>query len=223
MAGYAAATAHRGIRLIRMPTTILSQNDSGVGVKNSVNKFGKKNFLGTFAPPYAVINDASLITKLPDREWRGGISEAIKVALLKDPEFFSFIEEHAARLRDRDARRRTGGPRAHGRRFAPEARGHGVPEVMTATATGLSVAPFWGSEPSTVTLSLSLDELREDTEAIAYLTEVAAPVPDKKSQIHVYEGMPHAFNADYRPSYRKEAADDGWKRMLAWFKKNGVA
>ena len=46
---------------------------------------------------------------------------------------------------------------------------------------------------------------------------------DKKSTIHVYEGMPHAFNADYRPSYRKDAADDGWKRMLAWFKKNGVA
>jgi len=46
---------------------------------------------------------------------------------------------------------------------------------------------------------------------------------DKQSTIHVYEGMPHAFNADYRPSYRKEAAQDGWKRMLAWFKKNGVA
>src|SRR5262245_613626 len=46
---------------------------------------------------------------------------------------------------------------------------------------------------------------------------------DKKSQIHVYEGMPHAFHADYRPSYRKEAAEDGWKRMLAWFKKHGVA
>ena len=46
---------------------------------------------------------------------------------------------------------------------------------------------------------------------------------DAKSTIHVYDGMPHAFNADYRPSYRKEAADDGWKRMLAWFKKNGVA
>ena len=46
---------------------------------------------------------------------------------------------------------------------------------------------------------------------------------DRKSTIHVYEGMPHAFNADYRPSYRKEAADDGWKRMLAWFKKHGVA
>jgi carboxymethylenebutenolidase len=46
---------------------------------------------------------------------------------------------------------------------------------------------------------------------------------DKKSTIHVYEGMPHAFHADYRPSYRKEAAEDGWKRMLAWFKKHGVA
>ena len=46
---------------------------------------------------------------------------------------------------------------------------------------------------------------------------------DKKSQIYVYEGTPHAFNADYRPSYRKEAAEDGWKRMLAWFKKNKVA
>jgi carboxymethylenebutenolidase len=46
---------------------------------------------------------------------------------------------------------------------------------------------------------------------------------DKESMIHVYPDMPHAFHADYRPSYRKEAADDGWKRMLAWFKKHGVA
>jgi len=46
---------------------------------------------------------------------------------------------------------------------------------------------------------------------------------DRKSMIHVYEGAPHGFNADYRPTYRKEAAQDGWKRMLAWFKKNGVA
>ena len=44
----------------------------------------------------------------------------------------------------------------------------------------------------------------------------------KASTIHVYPGMPHGFNADYRPSYRKDAAEDGWKRMLAWFKKNGV-
>jgi carboxymethylenebutenolidase len=46
---------------------------------------------------------------------------------------------------------------------------------------------------------------------------------DKQSPIHVYPEMPHAFHADYRPSYRREAADDGWKRMLAWFKKHGVA
>ena len=55
MVGYAAATAHRGVRLIRIPTTALAQNDSAVGVKNGINAFGKKNFLGSFAPPYAVL------------------------------------------------------------------------------------------------------------------------------------------------------------------------
>ena len=73
MAGYAAATAHRGVRLIRIPTTVLSQNDSGVGVKNSVNAFGKKNFLGVFAPPHAVINDFGFLSTLADRDWRSGI------------------------------------------------------------------------------------------------------------------------------------------------------
>lgn len=102
MAGFAAATAHRGVRLIRIPTTVLSQNDSGVGVKNGVNQFGKKNFLGTFAPPFAVIDDFAFLRGLPQREWLGGISEAIKVALLKDPVFFDFIEEHAQVLVDRD-------------------------------------------------------------------------------------------------------------------------
>lgn len=102
MVGYAAATAHRGVRLIRVPTTVLSQNDSGVGVKNSVNAFGKKNFLGTFAPPVAVLNDVEFLTTLSTRDWRSGISEAIKVALLKDAEFFDFIEKEAARLVERN-------------------------------------------------------------------------------------------------------------------------
>ncbi len=102
MVGYAAATAHRGVRLVRVPTTVLAQNDSGVGVKNSVNAFGKKNFLGTFAPPFAVLNDAAFLTTLSDRDWRAGISEAIKVALLKDPAFFAFLEDHAASLLARD-------------------------------------------------------------------------------------------------------------------------
>jgi 3-dehydroquinate synthase len=102
MVGYAAATAHRGIRLIRIPTTVLAQNDSGVGVKNGINAFGKKNFLGTFAPPYAVLNDFNFLTSLSDRDWRAGIAEAVKVALIKDRTFFDFISSHAQTLAQRD-------------------------------------------------------------------------------------------------------------------------
>jgi 3-dehydroquinate synthase len=102
LAGYAAAVSHRGIRHIRIPTTVLSQNDSGVGVKNGINYFGKKNFLGTFAPPVAVFNDYHFLTTLEDRDWRSGISEAIKVALIKDADFFYWIVEHADKLARRD-------------------------------------------------------------------------------------------------------------------------
>jgi 3-dehydroquinate synthase len=102
LAGYAAATAHRGIRLIRVPTTVLAQNDAGVGVKNAINAFGKKNFLGAFAPPYAVINDFNILTTLSDRDWRAGTAEAVKVALIKDADFFNFLRTHATRLAQRD-------------------------------------------------------------------------------------------------------------------------
>jgi 3-dehydroquinate synthase len=102
MAGYAAATAHRGVRLIRIPTTVLAQDDSGVGVKNGINAFGKKNYLGTFTPPFAVINDVAFLLTLSDRDWRSGISEAIKVALIKDPAFFDRIEDDAEALASRD-------------------------------------------------------------------------------------------------------------------------
>ncbi|MEL7417018.1 MAG: 3-dehydroquinate synthase [Cyanobacteria bacterium J06555_3] len=104
MVGYAAATAHRGVRLIRIPTTVLAQNDSGVGVKNGVNAFSKKNFLGTFAPPAAVLNDFDFLTTLSDRDWRSGIAEAVKVALIKDKDFFEFISNNAAKLAQRDAK-----------------------------------------------------------------------------------------------------------------------
>jgi 3-dehydroquinate synthase len=89
--GYAASTAHRGIRLIRMPTTTLAQNDAGVGVKNGINAFGRKNFLGTFSPPFAVINDLDFLKTLPERDLRSGIAEAVKVALIKDRIFFDFL------------------------------------------------------------------------------------------------------------------------------------
>jgi len=102
MVGFAAATAHRGIRLIRVPTTVLAQADSAVGVKNAINYFGKKNFLGCFAPPYAVLNDFNFLTTLPQRDWLAGIAEAVKVALLKDAEFFYFIQQHASALAQRN-------------------------------------------------------------------------------------------------------------------------
>lgn len=100
--GYAAATAHRGIRLIRVPTTVLAQNDASIGVKNSVNAYGKKNFLGTFATPYAVLNDFSFLETLEDRDWRAGIAEAVKVACIKDASFFAEIERDAPALARRD-------------------------------------------------------------------------------------------------------------------------
>lgn len=102
MAGYAAATAHRGIRIIRVPTTVLAQNDAGIGVKNGINAFGKKNFLGTFKPPYAVLNDFTFLRTLDDRDWRSGMAEAVKVALVKDPEFFSQIAGRAEALANRN-------------------------------------------------------------------------------------------------------------------------
>lgn len=102
MVGYTCAIAHRGIRHIRIPTTVLSQNDSGVGVKNSFNFFGKKNFLGTFAPPVAVFNDAHFLTTLSERDWRSGIAEAVKVALIKDAHFFDWLEGNATALAKRN-------------------------------------------------------------------------------------------------------------------------
>lgn len=100
--GFAAAIAHRGIRLIRLPTTTLAQGDSGVGVKNSVNLFDKKNWVGTFAVPWGVINDEQLLESLPDRDFRCGFSEAVKVSLLKDAAEFQRIEGWAPRIRARE-------------------------------------------------------------------------------------------------------------------------
>ncbi len=98
VAGLAAATAHRGIRHLRVPTTTLSQADSGVGVKNGINAFGKKNFIGAFAVPTAVINDFSFLLSLSPRDKRAGYSEAVKVACIRDAAFFASIERDATKL-----------------------------------------------------------------------------------------------------------------------------
>jgi 3-dehydroquinate synthase len=104
-AGYAGSTTHRGVRIVRMPSTVLAQNDAGVGVKTSVNAFGAKNFLGTFAPPFAVLNDVELLATLPLRDVRAGLAEAVKVALIRDVRFFDWLEENAAVLREGDRSR----------------------------------------------------------------------------------------------------------------------
>jgi 3-dehydroquinate synthase len=98
VAGFAAATAHRGVRHVRIPTTTLSQADSGVGVKNGINAFGKKNFIGTFATPFAVLNDFNLLATLKPRDKRAGYVEAVKVACIRDKKFFDEIGRDAEKL-----------------------------------------------------------------------------------------------------------------------------
>ena len=101
-AGLAAALFHRGIRVVRLPSTVLSQDDSGVGVKNGVNLDGTKNLLGTFAPPALVVNDLALLDTVSDRDWIAGTAEAFKVALIRDAAFAEWLVDHADRIPQRD-------------------------------------------------------------------------------------------------------------------------
>jgi 3-dehydroquinate synthase len=96
--GYAAATTHRGIRVIRLPTTLLAQSDGGLGVKNAINAFGVKNFLGTFAAPFAVVNDVRFLDTLPARQRRAGVAEAVKASLIRDARFFEWLDANTASL-----------------------------------------------------------------------------------------------------------------------------
>lgn len=102
MVGFATSLVHRGLRLVRLPTTVLSQCDGGVGVKNAMDEHGAKNYVGTFAPPFAVLNDFSFLPTLENRDWVGGIAEAFKVAVIKDAAFFDWLAENAPVLRNRD-------------------------------------------------------------------------------------------------------------------------
>jgi 3-dehydroquinate synthase len=101
--GFAASIVHRGVRLIRVPTTVLAQNDAGVGVKTGMDEHGIKNFVGTFAPPFAVLSDFDFLPTLKDKYWFGGIAEAFKVAIIKDRSFFEYMECNSGVLRVRDS------------------------------------------------------------------------------------------------------------------------
>jgi len=100
--GLAAALIHRGVRLVRLPSTVLAQADAGLGVKNGINAFANKNFLGAFAPPFAIVNDAAFLELLDDRGHRSGISEAFKVAIIKDAAFLDWLIAHADDLAARN-------------------------------------------------------------------------------------------------------------------------
>lgn len=99
-AGFAGATFHRGLRVVRLPTTVLAQDDSGVGVKNGVNAFGVKNLIGTFHPPFGVVNDLAFLETLPPRDRRAGMAEAVKVAAIRDADFFAWLRRNTPALRD---------------------------------------------------------------------------------------------------------------------------
>ena len=100
--GLAASLVHRGLRQIRIPTTVLGQNDAGVGLKNGMNYLGGKNAIGTFAPPFAVLNDFNFLPTLPLRDWLCGVAEAFKVAIIRDRFFFFWLSDHAAKFPARD-------------------------------------------------------------------------------------------------------------------------
>ena len=100
--GFAASLVHRGIRQVRLPTTTLAQGDAGLGVKNAVNAFGAKNFLGTFTPPWAIINDSRFLAAQDERSWRAGVAEAVKVACIKDAAFVAELATLAPLIAARD-------------------------------------------------------------------------------------------------------------------------
>lgn len=102
MAGFAAAIFHRGIQLVRIPTTTLAQDDAGIGVKNGINQYSRKNCIGTFYLPKAVINDFYYLRTLPFDHFIGGVAEAFKIALIRDSAFFKFLENNCGRLKQRD-------------------------------------------------------------------------------------------------------------------------
>lgn len=105
VAGFAAASYLRGVALIHVPTTLVAQVDSSIGGKTGVNLPEGKNLVGAFYPPRLVIADTDLLRTLPDREFRGGLAEIIKHAVIADAPMFVLLEKNLDRIlrRDRDA------------------------------------------------------------------------------------------------------------------------
>jgi 3-dehydroquinate synthase len=102
--GFAAATFLRGVPYIQVPTTLLAQVDSSVGGKTGINHPLGKNMVGAFYQPRLVLADTKTLDSLPDREFSAGLAEVIKYGLIRDAQFFGWIEENMDKLVKRDAR-----------------------------------------------------------------------------------------------------------------------
>src|SRR5712664_1091402 len=102
VAGFAAASYLRGIALIHVPTTVVAQVDSSIGGKTGVNLPEGKNLVGAFYPPRLVLSDPELLRSLPSREFRGGLAEVIKHAVIADAQMFAYLEENMEKAERRD-------------------------------------------------------------------------------------------------------------------------
>ena len=102
LTGFVAATYMRGVPYALAPTTLLAMVDASVGGKTGVNTPQGKNLIGAFHPPVAVIADPQTLATLPDREYRGGLAEAVKHGLIADQSYFEWIESAAEAILRRD-------------------------------------------------------------------------------------------------------------------------
>ncbi|HYT20672.1 MAG TPA: 3-dehydroquinate synthase [Candidatus Polarisedimenticolia bacterium] len=102
VAGFAAASFLRGLKLVHVPTTLVSQVDSSIGGKTGVNLPEGKNLVGAFYPPALVLTDPELLRTLSDREFRGGLAEVIKHAVIADAEMFAMLEKDMEKVLRRD-------------------------------------------------------------------------------------------------------------------------
>ena len=102
LAGFVAATFTRGLRFVQVPTTLLAQVDSSVGGKVGVNLPGGKNLVGAFWQPRGVVIDVSVLSSLPEREFKAGLAEVVKYGVIQDAEFFAYLESNVEAITARD-------------------------------------------------------------------------------------------------------------------------